>query len=125
MIEYIEVTADDIAQANALAHEVLGRSLDELPPQTRRLLGALCALVAERMQRQSFAAAAGYLTSLPLRSLNRSVIVRTASRDGRTPLSYRLRLPADTGQPIAIPERGFGGCRTQTTGPTRSSPVAG
>ena len=52
MIEYIEVTADDIAQANALAHEVLGRSLDELPPQTRRLLGALCTLVAERMQRQ-------------------------------------------------------------------------
>ncbi len=37
-IEYIEVTLDDIAQANAIAHEVLGRSLDELPPQTRRLL---------------------------------------------------------------------------------------
>jgi hypothetical protein len=37
-IEYIEVTFDDIAAANALAHEVLGRSLDELPPQTRRLL---------------------------------------------------------------------------------------
>ena len=37
-IEYVEVTLDDIAQANALAHEVLGRSLDELPPQTRRLL---------------------------------------------------------------------------------------
>ena len=37
-VEYVEVTADDIAQANALAHEVLGRSLDELPPQTRRLL---------------------------------------------------------------------------------------
>jgi DNA primase len=26
----------DIALANRLAHEVLGRSLDELPPQTRR-----------------------------------------------------------------------------------------
>ena len=25
-----------------LAHEVLGRSLDELPPQTRRLLGLIC-----------------------------------------------------------------------------------
>jgi len=37
-IEYIEVTLDDIAMANAIAHEVLGRSLDELPPQTRRLL---------------------------------------------------------------------------------------
>ena len=37
-VEYIEVTLDDIAMANQLAHEVLGRSLDELPPQTRRLL---------------------------------------------------------------------------------------
>lgn len=37
-IEYVEVTADDIALANRLAHEVLGRSLDELPPPTRRVL---------------------------------------------------------------------------------------
>jgi DNA primase len=38
VIEYIEVTLDDIAVANRLADQVLGRSLDELPPQTRRLL---------------------------------------------------------------------------------------
>lgn len=37
-IEYIEVTPADIGLANELAHEVLGRSLDELAPQTRRLL---------------------------------------------------------------------------------------
>lgn len=37
-IEYVEVTLDDIETANQLAHEALGRSLDELPPQTRRLL---------------------------------------------------------------------------------------
>jgi len=37
-LEYIEATLDDIATANRLAHEVLGRALDELPPQTRRLL---------------------------------------------------------------------------------------
>jgi DNA primase len=37
-IEYIEVTLDDIAVANALASDVLGRTLDELPPQTRTLL---------------------------------------------------------------------------------------
>ena len=37
-VEYIEVTLEDIEMANRLAHEVLGRSLDELPPQTRRLL---------------------------------------------------------------------------------------
>lgn len=37
-LEYIEVTAQDIALANQLAHEVLGKTLDELPPQTRKLL---------------------------------------------------------------------------------------
>jgi DNA primase len=46
-LEYIEVTKDDIAMANRLAHEVLGRSLDELPPQTRRLL-----LLVDEMVRQ-------------------------------------------------------------------------
>ncbi|MES2858627.1 MAG: DNA primase, partial [Pseudomonadota bacterium] len=40
-IEYIEVMLADIEAANRLAHEVLGRSLDELPPQTRRVLAAL------------------------------------------------------------------------------------
>ena len=38
LVEYVEVTAEDIGVANRLAHQVLGRSLDELPPQTRRLL---------------------------------------------------------------------------------------
>ena len=45
-LEYIEVTRADIAIANRLAHEVLGRTLDELPPQTRRLLEELDALVS-------------------------------------------------------------------------------
>jgi DNA primase catalytic core len=48
MIEYIEVTLSDIAMANQLAHEVLGRSLDELPPQTRRVLHLIEAFVNER-----------------------------------------------------------------------------
>jgi DNA primase len=42
------VTLDDIATANRLAHEVLGRSLDELPPQTRRLLLLIDELVRAR-----------------------------------------------------------------------------
>jgi hypothetical protein len=46
-VEYIEVTLEDIEQANKLAAEVLGRSLDELPPQTRRLLCSLDGMVAE------------------------------------------------------------------------------
>ncbi len=46
-VEYVEVELSDIETANRLAHEVLGRSLDELPPQTRRLLGKLEERVSE------------------------------------------------------------------------------
>jgi DNA primase len=51
-LEYIEVTKQDIATANRLAHEVLGRSLDELPPQTRRLLLFLDEMVRAECARQ-------------------------------------------------------------------------
>ena len=50
--EYIEVALHDIAVANRLAHEVLGRTLDELPPQTRRLLLLVDAMVAAECKRQ-------------------------------------------------------------------------
>jgi len=46
--DYTEATLEDIATANRLAHEVLGRSLSELAPQTRRLLLELDGLVQER-----------------------------------------------------------------------------
>jgi DNA primase len=46
-LRYIEATLGDIASANELAHEVLGRTLDELPPQTRRLLGLVVKMVAD------------------------------------------------------------------------------
>lgn len=45
-LRYIEVSLDDIALANRLAHDVLGRTLDELPPQTRRLLKLVGEMVA-------------------------------------------------------------------------------
>jgi DNA primase catalytic core len=38
LIEYVEVTLDDIELANKLACDILGRSLDELSPHTRGLL---------------------------------------------------------------------------------------
>jgi hypothetical protein len=47
-VDYIEVVPADIAAANDLAHEVLGRSLDELPPQTRKLLVLVRELVSDR-----------------------------------------------------------------------------
>jgi hypothetical protein len=49
-VEYIEATLDDIAAANRIAHDVLGRTLDEMPPQTRRLLGVLEKHVAARCE---------------------------------------------------------------------------
>jgi hypothetical protein len=49
-LRYVEVTVEDIEAANRLASEVLGTSLDELPPQTRRLLELLDRHVAERCE---------------------------------------------------------------------------
>lgn len=49
-VRYVETTSADIALANTLAHEVLGRSLDELPPGTRRLLDALHRHVTDRCE---------------------------------------------------------------------------
>ena len=51
-VEYLEVTAEDIAQTNALAHDALGRSLDDLAPQTRRLLLLIDAMVKDMAQAQ-------------------------------------------------------------------------
>jgi DNA primase catalytic core len=51
-LAYIEVTLDDIAIANRLADAVLGRSLDELPPQARKLLALLTRMVAEIAARE-------------------------------------------------------------------------
>jgi DNA primase len=56
-LEYLEVRRDDVELANRICHEVLGRSLDELPPQTRALLGQLDALVRAACERLSVARA--------------------------------------------------------------------
>jgi DNA primase len=52
-VEYIEATLADIELANEIAHDVLGRSLDELPPQTRRLLTLIDGHVGAECQRQA------------------------------------------------------------------------
>ena len=51
-IEYVEVTLDDIHTANQLAHDILGRTLDELPPQTRKLLKQIQRLVQGECKQQ-------------------------------------------------------------------------
>jgi len=51
VVQYIEVTMADIVLANRLADQVLGKSIDELPPQTRRLLLELYELVRRECER--------------------------------------------------------------------------
>jgi len=67
VIEYVEVTADDIALANRLAHEVLGRSLDELPPPTRRVLSQAIDYVQARSAAQRIDRSAVRFTRRELR----------------------------------------------------------
>ena len=51
-VDYVEATLDDIAVANRLASEALGRTLDELPPQTRRLLETVHGWVTTQCEEQ-------------------------------------------------------------------------
>ncbi len=81
VVEYIEVIPEDIARANALAHEVLGRSLDELPPQTRRLL----AMIVEYVRGQ---AAAGALRQADVRFTRKEL--RAVTGWGDTQLRVHL-----------------------------------
>jgi hypothetical protein len=62
------VELSDIALANQLAHEVLGRSLDELPPQTRRVLGMIESHVDEQMKLHLIARADVRFTRRQLRA---------------------------------------------------------
>lgn len=64
-VDYVEVTLNDIALANELAGAVFARSLDELPPQTRTLLGHVRGLAPE----PAAADAAGGAAALPPRRL--------------------------------------------------------
>jgi len=66
-LHYIEATLDDIALANAIAHEVLGRTLDELPPQTRKLLTLLRAWVQQQCQVRKLRQAQLHFTRRQLR----------------------------------------------------------
>ena len=66
-LTYITVTRADIAVANRLADAVLGRSLDELPPQARKLLALLTQLVQETSTREQCPAADVHFTRRTVR----------------------------------------------------------
>jgi DNA primase catalytic core len=114
-IEYVQVTLDDIALANELAPEVLGRSLDELPPQTRRLLDAIRALVRSRaastgakcaatFARRELREACGWSLTQVRTHLERLVELEYLElRHGRLGSSfvYELMMDADTPEAVA------------------------
>jgi DNA primase len=81
VLSYIEVTRADILLANRIAHEFLGRTLDEVPPQTRRLLGLLRAYVEAR-------SAAASLKPSEIRFSRRDI--RAATGWGDTQLKIHL-----------------------------------
>jgi DNA primase len=80
-IEYIEVTRADIALANRLASDVLGRSLDDLPPQTRRVLRDVVTYVDARQKEQHLARSQVRFTRRELRD---------ATQHGDTQLKLHL-----------------------------------
>ncbi len=82
LLEYIEVTQDDINVANELAHEVLGRTLDELPPQTRKLLHLIYQMVTD-------ACKAGKITQSDHRFTRKEV--RDHSGWGNTQLKVHIK----------------------------------
>jgi len=114
-IEYVQVTLDDIALANELAPEVLGRSLDELPPQTRRLLDHIRALVRSRAESTSAKLAATFsrrelreacgwsLTQVRLHLERLVELEYLELRHGRLGSSfvYELMIDADTPEHVA------------------------
>ncbi|HYA16775.1 MAG TPA: CHC2 zinc finger domain-containing protein [Bryobacteraceae bacterium] len=86
-LEYIEATAEDVALARRLMEEVLGPALDELPPQTRRLLGIVERMVNEESARQGIDAADYRFTRRTLREYTG----RGDTRWGDTQLRVHLR----------------------------------
>jgi len=69
-IEYIEVAPSDIELANQLAPELFSRSLDELPPQTRLLLGTIKELVRTRCDEEQMDPSSAWFTRKALRERN-------------------------------------------------------
>ena len=99
LVEYIEVTLDDVALANRLAHHVLGRSLDDVPPHTRRLLTLLHELATAACRAEG-------LERRDVRFTRRAVRERTGWGD--TQLKVHLRRLVEL-EYVAVRRQGQGG----------------
>lgn len=69
-LEYIEVELSDIEAANRLACEVLGRSLDELTPQSRNLLSLVTHMVKEKAVKSNVPVSEVRFTRKQIRNLS-------------------------------------------------------
>lgn len=78
-VTMLPVTLEDIEAANRIAPEVLGRGLDELPPQTRRLLEHIKTHVRETMK-------AGQIEQKLARFTRREIRERTGWSETQTRL---------------------------------------
>lgn len=67
VIEYVEVTLEDIEKANRLAGEVLGRTLDELSPPSRLLLKMIREMVEARCRQEKTEVAEFHFTRRDVR----------------------------------------------------------
>lgn len=103
--ECIVASLDDIARANALAHEVLGRGLEDTPPQARRLLGLIQQMEKERVQgpspcwrRRDLRAFTGWSDTALKVHLGRLVDLEyvVARREPKHGYSYELLYDGDT-----------------------------
>ncbi len=118
--EFIRVTLDDIALANRLAPDLLGRTLDDLPPQSRRLLETIKSLVKalgkERAVEQSLIlfsrrdlqTACGWSYSQVKRHLFRlQELEYIAPRFGRMGATLKYELLIDADEPIETAHLGL------------------
>jgi DNA primase len=108
LVDYIEATLEDIALANELARVVLARSLDELPPQTRGLLGQVQDLVRAKkggtFTRRELREKCGWSLTQVRAHLDRLVELEyLAVRSGRFGSLFVYELLVTDEQPFAVP----------------------
>jgi DNA-binding transcriptional ArsR family regulator len=113
--DHIRSTLEDIEAANRIAPEVLGRALDELPPQTRRLLESTKSLVRDKMKsdeapqkhcffsRRELREATGSSHMQIRRHLERLIDLEyVLARHGRNGMVMRYELLIDANEPEGV-----------------------